>query len=510
MRPPRAADHDAGRATKEKTVNAQERYDVIVVGGGPAGSTVSTLVAKRGHRVLLLEKETFPRYQIGESLLPATVHGIAHILGVDERLREAGFTVKHGGTFKWGSNPEPWTFDFAVSRRMAGPTSYAYQVERMKFDQILLDNARENGVEVRENTPVAGVLLEEGRVTGVRYRNGAGRAVEARARYVVDASGNTGRIHGESAERREYSPFFRNLALFTYFEGGARLPEPNAGNILCVAFEHGWFWYIPLSETLTSVGAVVHQDAAALVQGDPEEAMRGFIEACPIVRDNLADAKRVTDGPYGRFRVRKDWSYCTTRFWGPGKVLVGDAACFVDPVFSSGVHLATYGGLLAARSLNSCLAGTVDEESAFAEFETRYRREYGRFYEFLVGFYDMHHSADSYFWQARKVSNTATTDLESFVELVGGVSSDEFADAAMARQRFSAASAEMTRAAAGEEAGDHFGAASGAVVGRLMEEGAALQARALAGAEAGEGRPLRPGGLAASADGLAWVRDERS
>src|SRR5919197_2007883 len=111
----------------------ERSYDVIVVGGGPAGSTVSTLVAKHGHRVLLLERERFPRYQIGESLLPATVHGVAKLLDVDREIEQAGFTVKHGGTFRWGANPEPWTFDFAVSGRMAGPTSYAYQVERAKF-----------------------------------------------------------------------------------------------------------------------------------------------------------------------------------------------------------------------------------------------------------------------------------------------------------------------------------------------------------------------------------------
>ncbi|MFF2520440.1 tryptophan 7-halogenase, partial [Streptomyces sp. NPDC058086] len=170
-------------------MDVSAQYDVIVVGGGPAGSTVSTLVRKRGHRVLQLEKETFPRYQIGESLLPATVHGIAHLLDVSDELKKASFTIKHGGTFKWGANPEPWTFDFAVSRRMPGATGYAYQVERMKFDKILLDNARKHGVEVRENSDVLDVLkAEDGRVRGVRYRDAEGREHEVSARFVVDAS----------------------------------------------------------------------------------------------------------------------------------------------------------------------------------------------------------------------------------------------------------------------------------------------------------------------------------
>ncbi|MEA2540848.1 MAG: FAD-dependent halogenase, partial [Acidobacteriaceae bacterium] len=125
-------------------------FDLIVVGGGPAGSTAATLVALQGHRVLLLEKEKFPRYKIGESLLPATVHGICPLLGVSKALKEANFVVKRGGTFRWGKSQTPWTFSFASSAAMAGPTSIAYQVERMKFDQILLNNAREKGVDVRE------------------------------------------------------------------------------------------------------------------------------------------------------------------------------------------------------------------------------------------------------------------------------------------------------------------------------------------------------------------------
>jgi halogenation protein CepH len=128
-----------------KTQNPEE-FDVVVVGGGPGGSTLATLVAMQGHRVLILEKESFPRYQIGESLLPSTVHGVCRLTGVADELAEAGFTHKRGGTMRWGANPEPWTFAFSVSQKTAGKTSHAYQVERMKFDQILLDNARRKGV----------------------------------------------------------------------------------------------------------------------------------------------------------------------------------------------------------------------------------------------------------------------------------------------------------------------------------------------------------------------------
>lgn len=403
-----------------------ERFDVVVVGGGPGGSATATFVAKSGHRVLLLEKETFPRYQIGESLLPATVQGTCHLLGVGDDLRRAGFTVKRGGYFRWGTNPEPWVLDFNTVPGLEGLAAPAFQVERMKFDQILLDNARRCGAEVREGCQVTGVLTGDGRVTGVRYLDG-GREREALARFVVDASGNTGQLFRAVGGERIYSDFFRNIALFGYFTGGQRLPEPYSGNILTEAFPSGWFWYIPLSPELTSVGAVVTREMVAKVRGDREQALRALIDESTMVRDYLADATRVTDGVYGQIRTRKDYSYCGTRFWRPGMVQVGDAACFVDPVLSSGVHLATYSALMAARSINSILDGTVDEPRAFDEFESRYRREYGNFYEFLVSFYDRHVDESSYFWKAKKLTNYPDSELEAFTTLVGGLSSGESA-----------------------------------------------------------------------------------
>ncbi len=446
-------------------------FDVVVVGGGPSGSTVSTLVAQQGHRVLLLEKERFPRYQIGESLLPSTVHGVCRMLGVSEELHKAGFTRKRGGTFKWGTGKDPWTFRFAVSPKMA-TGSYAYQVERIRFDQILLDNARRTGVEVLERSSVVDVVADADRVRGLRYTDADGNEHEVRARYVVDASGNKSRIHRHTGGTRHYSEFFRNLALFGYFKGGKRLPAPNSGNILSVAFDGGWFWYIPLTEELTSVGAVVDRRRAAEIQGNPEVALRGFIDDCPLIREYLTAAERVTDGPYGELRVRKDYSYCQTKFWRPGLVLVGDAACFVDPVFSSGVHLATYSGLLAARSINSALAGTVGEEPAFAEFEQRYRREYGLFYEFLIAFYDMHSAEESYFWEAKKVTRCPASELEAFVELVGGVASGESSllDPESLTARFSASAKEFATKV-DESGGQVFGSK---VVDNAMREGTLL------------------------------------
>ncbi len=486
-----------------------EEADVVVVGGGPGGSTIATLVAMRGHRVVLLEKERFPRWQIGESLLPSTVHGVCRLTGVADELAKAGFTKKRGGTQRWGANPEPWTFAFSISPKMTGETSYAYQVERSKFDQILLDHARHTGVDVREEHSVTEVIDNGDRIRGVSYRDAAGNAGTIRAKYVVDASGNKSRIYQHTGAARQYSEFFRSLALFGYFDGGKRLPEPNSGNILSCAFDSGWFWYIPLSPTLTSVGAVVRRELASKIQGDPEGALKALIAECPMISDYLSGAKRITEGQYGRIRVRKDYSYASTKLWRPGLVLVGDAACFVDPVFSSGVHLATYGALLAARSINSVLAQTTDEATAFREFEQRYRREYGVYYEFLVAFYDMNVVEDSYFWSAKKVTSSTSSDLQSFVELVGGVSSGEAALATTEAltQRYKSRSGEFASAVGQLVANKEQSMVpiiKSSIVKSAMQEGAREQALILLGHDANPEAPLVDGGLIASPDGLSW------
>jgi FAD-dependent halogenase len=400
---------------------ATEQFDTIVIGGGPAGSTVGSFIAMQGHRVLLLEREAFPRHQLGESLLPATVHGICGLLGLSEELAQAGFPRKRGGTFRWGNNPVPWTFPFAKNTDVPG--GYAYQVERARFDKILLDNSRRKGVDVRERHSVSEILYEGERASGVRFTDADGKEGMASARFIVDAGGHRSRQYNDKVGQRVQSKFFQNIALYAYFENGKRLPAPNQGNILSCAFKDGWFWYIPLSPTLTSVGVVVARDSAKLMQEGHEQAFNHWVGQCPLIAEYLGSATRVTEGMYGEYRVRKDFSYCNTSFWKPGLVLIGDAACFVDPVFSSGVHLATYSALLAARSINTCLKGVVEEQTCFDEFENRYRREYGNFYQFLTAFYDMHQDLDSYFWAARKVLNTEEQANEAFVRLIAGVSS---------------------------------------------------------------------------------------
>lgn len=477
-------------------------YDLIVVGGGPGGSTAATAVAMRGHRVLLLERETFPRYQIGESLLPATVQGLCRLLGVADEVNQAGFTFKRGGTFRWGRDPKPWQFSFSMTPRLPEPTSTAFQVERARFDEILLRNAARAGVDVREASPVRRVLTDGERVHGVEYTGQDGTTNTAHARFVIDASGNTSRLHGQVGGERVYSDFFRNLAVFGYYAGGQRLPEPNSGNIFCAAFDAGWLWYIPLRDNLTSVGAVISPEHMPAVQRDRRAAWQDMIHACPEVSDLLADVPVATEAPYDQVRVRKDYSYWKKSFWRPGMALVGDAACFVDPVLSSGVHLATYGGLLAARSVNAALDGIVPEERGFAEFEERYRREYRVFYEFLIAFYDMERNDQSYFWQAKKVTNVDTGEAAAFAELVGGLASGDAA--VVSPDQLTTAAAELDDAVERLTTTDDRTnpLLSTRVVGETFRTGNALQEQALYGGPLDD---TVPSGLNVTGDGLSWA-----
>lgn len=481
-----------------------EDFDIVVIGGGPGGSTASTILSMQNHRVLLLERDKFPRYQIGESLLPATVHGVCKILGLSQELKQAGFVRKLGGTFKWGTNPEPWTFAFSTASAISAPKAYAYQVERSKFDHLLLKNAAHNGVDVREQHSVKDIVFEAGRATGVEFLDENGNPRRANAKYIIDASGNQSQAYRKVGERI-YSNFFQNLALFGYFENAERFPPPRDGNIFCAAFKDGWFWYIPLSATLTSVGAVVSKECANQLKAGHEEAMAHFIASCPEIARLLANAKRVTEGQYGQLRVRKDWSYSNERFWVPGLVLIGDAACFIDPVFSSGVHLATYSALLAARSINSILSDGMDETRCFVEFEKRYRREFRNFYEFLTAFYDMHQNEDSYFWKARKVLNTGQSSQEAFVSLVAGVSNLQDEELMVESDQIERIKGELEQLQTVDQtSAPYFSAEKEAFLDTLVEEATQMQRQAHVGSMGNEEAPLFAGGLIPSADGFRW------
>jgi len=387
--------------------------DVIVIGGGPAGSVAAGFLAQAGLRVLLFERERFPRYHIGESLLSATMP-ILEALGVLPAIERAGFLRKPGGTFIWGAQAEPWSFFF---RDDPGGRPHAYQVVRAQFDHLLLKHAASLGADVREAHRVEELRFDGAR-TRVRAIEAGGATVDAEARWVIDASGQQALL-GRRDQLRRFDPFFKNLAVFGYYEEAERLAGELAGNILSAAFANGWFWFIPLHDGTTSVGAVIDAKRfAGEAAGDATALYHRLVAACAPVARRLRAARFV-----GPVRVIRDYSYCSDRFYGPGYLLAGDAACFIDPVFSTGVHLACLSGYLAAQTLESIDAAPgTDAAAALARYDARYRAAFERYLRFLYFFYDHHADPESYFWTARKILNPELP-LEArtaFVRLMSG------------------------------------------------------------------------------------------
>jgi halogenation protein CepH len=401
--------------------------DVAVIGGGPAGSVAASLLADAGHRVLVLERERFPRYHIGESLLSATLP-ILDAIGATPAIERHGFLRKPGGTFLWGRQREPWSFWF---REDPGGRPHAYQVVRAEFDQILLENARAHGAQVYEEHAVTAVE-GDGPALVLHVRNAHGQSFQVTPRFVVDASGQTA-LMGRARDLRRFDEFFKNLAIFGYFRGAVRLPGELANHILSAAFDDGWFWYIPLHDGTMSVGAVVDTRRwHAVAEADPEQTYRGLIARCPAIAERLATATLVSP-----IRIIRDYSYTSTHFGGPGYLLAGDAACFIDPVFSTGVHLACLAGFLGARAVDATLSGTLAEDEARARYEAAYRGAFERYLRFLYFFYDHNEDPDSYFWTARRVLAHAPDELsvrETFVRLISGNGDWDAAETLLARE----------------------------------------------------------------------------
>ncbi|MDX2171087.1 MAG: NAD(P)/FAD-dependent oxidoreductase [Deltaproteobacteria bacterium] len=421
--------------------------DAIVIGGGPAGSVTAGFLAQVGRRVVLFERERFPRYHIGESLLSATLP-ILEALGVLPAIDAAGFVRKPGGTFIWGADAQPWSFYF---RDDPGGRPHAFHVRRAEFDHLLLTHAASLGAEVREAHRVE-TVESDGAMNRVVAVDGDGRSVVVSAPWVIDASGQQALL-GRRDQLRQFDPFFKNLAVFGYFDGAEALNGACAGNILSAAFGDGWFWFIPLHDGTTSVGAVVDAKRfAGAAAGDAATLYRQLVDACAPIRQRVAGARLVSP-----IRVIRDYSYCSTRFHGPGYLLAGDAACFIDPVFSTGVHLACLSGYLAARSVAALLDGAAPE-SALGDYDRRYRAAFERYLRFLVFFYDHHADAESYFWTARKILNP-DLPLEArtaFVRLMSGTGDLLGHDTALGEElaahhaRFGAATARGRFAASGE------------------------------------------------------------
>lgn len=362
------------------TAKALYDFDFAIAGGGPAGTSAAISLGQRGHSVVLFERETFPRFHIGESLL-STANDAFATLGVTKRIEAACFPEKWGARLYTHDGQSGRYVDFANAREITRPQTY--QVCRQEFDRILLERAREVGVDVREGchviacefTPDAAILDVVSRTDGVSSR--------VRVRALVDATGRAGLIARKFNLRTE-EPRLANIAMYSHYKCVPRLEGQRPDDIRLVArSDAGWFWLIPISKELTSVGVVLPKMLyRRLRNGSSEETLNRTISDTPIVAELMREARR--EWPV---RVEKDFSYSASTYAGHRWILAGDAGSFLDPVFSTGVSIAMESGIEAGAELHRALMRNDFSAPSFKEFSRRQHRRFRRFRRFVVGFY---------------------------------------------------------------------------------------------------------------------------
>ncbi len=362
---------------------ASSQLQVVVIGGGPAGSTVSTLLAKQGVRVVLFERERFPRFHIGESLIPETYH-VLRRLDMLDKMKGSHFVKKYSVQFvnEHGRLSEPFYF----LDHKPHESSQTWQVLRGQFDQALLTNAREHGVEVHEGTRVLEVLFEGQRAVGVRVQEADGTERTVRAAVVVDAGGQSGLLV-DRLGLRQWDPVLKKAALWTYWEGAYRDTGRDEGStlVLAVRGKKGWFWYIPLHDNVVSVGVVASADYLFKDRGTKDHAAiyAEEVARCPGLDTRLTSARRVAP-----FRAAREYSYRSRQAAGDGWVLAGDAFGFLDPLYSSGVLLALTSGQRAADAIAEGLARGDTSGAQLGKWEADFVRGMERMRRLVCAYYE--------------------------------------------------------------------------------------------------------------------------
>jgi flavin-dependent dehydrogenase len=369
------------------------RCDVAVIGAGPAGSTVAALLAQRGYSVTVFEKDRHPRFHIGESLLPLNLE-LFEQLGVSEAVASIGI-VKRCAEFYSADDPRTQTFSFADAFDRRFP--FAYQVRRSAFDEILANNARRRGADVREGWRVAGVEFGADAVR-LSVLDPDGRPVDAQARYLVDATGRDTFLAGKFGTKRR-NPRHTSAALYGHFRGVQRSTGDAEGNIAIYWFAHGWFWFIPLADGTTSIGAVCWPYYLKTRQTDPTTFFRQTLALCPPLAQRLRDAEMLAPAT-----ATGNYSYVSDRMAGDRYIMVGDSFAFIDPVFSSGVYLAMKGAFLAADVID----GALRDPSATARLNSGYDRTVRR-------------GLNMFSWMIYRMTNPAMRELILHPQDVVGV-----------------------------------------------------------------------------------------
>lgn len=389
--------------------------EVIVIGGGPSGSTVATLLAKKGRRVLLLERSKFPRHHIGESLIPYTYFTLEK-LGMLEKLRKSDFVVKQSVQFVTSSGKDSAPFFFPDLD--PGEWSSTWQVTRSRFDQMMLDNARECGVHVIEQAAVKQVTFDGPRAIGVEAVID-GRAQEFRAPVTVDATGQSALI-SRHFKLRYGDEQLRNAVIYSYWKHAIRDEGRNGGATLVIALPgtQGWFWFIPLEDDITSIGVVAPPDFIYNGRGDdPGTILDDLIAGTPGLARRLVGAERVKP-----VYTTADFSYRSKKAAGLGWALVGDAFGFLDPLYSSGVMLALKSGELAAESIDAALAAGDLSEAALGTFGPRVAKGMQRIRMLVYAYYNPEFRMGAFVRQYPHLKNAITRVL------VGDVFEDDLAE----------------------------------------------------------------------------------
>jgi flavin-dependent dehydrogenase len=373
-------------------IKVNDDFDVVVIGGGPGGAATAGLLAKRGHRVLVIEREKFPRYHIGESLITGSIPALEE-LGLRERLDEMKFMRKYGGTLLWGRSQGIWDFRFTESSEY----EYSFQVRRADFDALVLGRARELGAFVIEEATVKEPLLDGDRVVGVKYAyKGSDEERTATCRMVVDATGQS-HILGRQFDLIGWHADLRNVAVWTYFQGCKSYAGTRAGDTVTENRPSGWFWFIPLSDNTVSVGYVTPIAEFKKSGMTLEELYADQLGKAEEVRALTEGASRVSG-----FRTIRDWSYTCRNFQGPGWALVGDAAAFIDPLLSTGVTLALRGAHGLADAVDAVLADPGAEQRVMARYEKNYREFLDSLLDFVRFFYDRTRHKEEYWDKAQR------------------------------------------------------------------------------------------------------------